>query len=218
MPDRASRPGEGPVRLTIRAPVFPTEDPALVRQAIARIFPDTVFEEVPTDTKEVRATGTDISVMRGLLMKAHIRDSARARFIKSIVGHCISFSISKQAASAGKFTFALDDVALGSIDVVIECEDPVAFIDDLTWIEHDAPEKGAKARGKPRVTSRKLDKDQIKSIRELEKEVAEEDWDEDIDDDLDGEGKEEGEEKEGKGKEKGKVDVEKGGKKEAGGK
>lgn len=200
MPDRASRPDAGPVRLTIRAPVFPTEDPVLVRQAISRIFPDAVFEEAPADTKEVRATGENISVMRGLLMKAHIRDSARARFMKSIIGKSISFSISKQAASAGKFTFALADVALGSIDVVIECEDPVAFVDDLTMIEHDAPEKGPKARGKPRVTSKKLDKDQIKSIRELEKEVAEEDWDADIDDDLDGEEKEEGKKEEAGGK------------------
>jgi predicted RNA binding protein with dsRBD fold (UPF0201 family) len=213
MPDHASRPDAGSVRLTIRAPVFPTEDPALVRQAVARIFPDAVFDEVPADTKEVRATGANISVMRGLLMKAHIRDSARARFIKSIIGRSISFSISKQAASAGKFTFALADVALGSIDVVIECEDPVAFVDDLTWIEHDAPVRGARARGKPRVISRKLDKDQIKSIREQEKEVAEEDWDADIDDDLDGEGNEEEEEKEGKGK--GKGDKDKNGKKEA---
>jgi len=192
MPDRASRPDAGPVRLTIRAPVFPTEDAALVRQAISRIFPDATFDEAPADTKEVRATGENTSVMRSLLMKTHIRDSARARFMKSIIGQSISFSISKQAASAGKFTFALADVALGSIDVVIECEDPVAFVDDLTLIEHDAPEKGAKARGRPRITSRKLDKDQIKSIRELEKEVAEEDWDADIDDDLDGEGDEKG--------------------------
>jgi predicted RNA binding protein with dsRBD fold (UPF0201 family) len=115
-------------KISISCPVFPSEDPERVRQAVLNIFPDAVFD-TEGDIITSGSAGTEHFGSR--IRMQRILDTARSVMIKGMRGNRTSFRLNKQAAYAGKISFIEGKAVLGTIDVSIEAEDLEAFIELL---------------------------------------------------------------------------------------
>jgi len=115
------------MRVLAECPLYPTESAEKVRKALRNLFPDAVLGE---EGARVRAEAGDLEHLRELLQDQHIRDTARDQFIAGWAGNFLRFSLSKQAAFAGRVSFAASS-PLGDITVTVEGEDLHVVIDHV---------------------------------------------------------------------------------------
>lgn len=124
--------GEAQANIDIETPIHATESMEKVRRAITNLFPDARFEEEVEDGAGlVRADSWTIGTLKERLAVQQIRDSARSVLLKGIRPGHLYFTVSKQAAYAGKVSFG-NDGPLGDIVVIIRTETPEAVVDELT--------------------------------------------------------------------------------------
>lgn len=99
-----------------------------MKLAILNIFPDVTFV---SDDDIVEATCDRADHLRDLIRQQKIRDSARAELRRGLEGTRIAFALNKQAAYAGRVSFATGAAPLGDIEVELEDDRPDAAIDFL---------------------------------------------------------------------------------------
>ena len=116
------------MHIRIRAPCRSTESLAKVKLAILNIFPEAAFVE---EDDVVEATSDRADRLRELIRQQKIRDSARAELRRGITGSGIAFALNKQAAYAGRVSFATGSAPLGDIEVELEDDRPDAVVDFL---------------------------------------------------------------------------------------
>ncbi len=143
--------------VVINAPVFPTEDRARVRAAVAALFPDAHFDsEGPEGAVAARAR--DLRRMAEILRHSRIRDTAR-QVLKDAVGRdgVIRLRLNKQAATAARVNFQTGSHVLGALEVEITAADPDTLAEELTWIEGESDERllGTKLHLHPERRSRR---------------------------------------------------------------
>lgn len=120
------------IELEAVAPVYPTEDPDRVAEAITNLFPTADIESAPG---EVHGVAHAIDTFSDRLTEQRILDTARTQLRDGIEGQTVSFALKKQPAYAGVVNFALEDPAeLGDIHVRIDVAQPTParFADELT--------------------------------------------------------------------------------------
>ena len=115
------------VSVLITCPVYPSEDPEKVREAILNIFPDASLE---TDDRGFRGEAT-ADKFHGLIRKQKILDSTRAMMFKGTRGNRITIHLNKQVAAVGKISFTEPRTILGTITVTMEDDEPEALIDRI---------------------------------------------------------------------------------------
>jgi uncharacterized protein len=115
------------VRVIVSCPVYPSEDPKKVREAIARIFPGMELEESKLGLK---GEGS-LDNFSKLIRRQEILDSTRNMLFKGIRGNKTTIHLNKQVATVGKVSFAEPRAILGSLDIVIEDDDLEAVIDRI---------------------------------------------------------------------------------------
>lgn len=110
------------LRIHVRAPIRPTEDPERVRAAISNLFPGTSVE-----LREGFAHGvaSDMARLRELIRSERIPDTARGVMLAglSMDGTSARFLLGKQAAAAGRAHFGALRSPLGDIEVAIFGDD-----------------------------------------------------------------------------------------------
>ncbi len=119
-------------KMTAKARVNPTEDLDKVITAISNIFK---FDELEIGDGYVVVTGENDSLipLRDSLKERKIRDTTERMFIKGAEPGKITFSLSKQAALVSIPNIVDREMsALGEIDVTIETDNEVAFIEWIT--------------------------------------------------------------------------------------
>lgn len=119
-------------KVTIRAPVKPTENPDKVSEAITNVFPG-----IEPEIQEEMITGQegleDLMELREALEKRRIRSTARTVLLNNMRGNSTMMYINKQAALIGRVNVLEEPVsALGDIMVKVRCDDITGFIDWLT--------------------------------------------------------------------------------------
>ena len=114
------------VRVTVSAPIRPTEDAAKVEAAALRFFPDATVQRAPDGLK---ATTSDLQPLRSRVWELRIIDTVRGQLLHGLHGYggptppaSLSFRLSKQAASAGKVSFPPTPHPLGDLTVHVELE------------------------------------------------------------------------------------------------
>lgn len=112
----------------ISAPVFPSEDPEKVKEAILRIFPDAVLEVTERD---IEGTAESIDNFKLQIRKQKILDTARKILLKGQSDDRTVFRMNKQVAYAGKISFTEERTILGAIRVTIEDSDLSVLIDKV---------------------------------------------------------------------------------------
>lgn len=117
-------------KISLKAPVHPTESEEKVKKAVLNIFPNA---ELDIGEREIRGKASDMERFREILRDLRIRDTARNFLMSRINGNRIEFSISKQAAYMEKISFGGNKPALGEIEITIESESPEKLIQWLTF-------------------------------------------------------------------------------------
>ncbi len=116
------------MKVKVRTPLRPTEDPEKVKEAIKTIFPDA---KVEIFKGEVKAEGRSLDKVKELLERQRIRDSAREILKRGVNGDHILFRLNKQVATTGRVNFSISEGPLGDleVDVELEGESPEKVID-----------------------------------------------------------------------------------------
>jgi uncharacterized protein len=114
--------------------VYPTEDLDKVIKALSNVFD---YEEIEIGKNYVIISGgcSTLALMKEVLEKKKIRDTARRIFLKGAKKNNIIFKLSKQAAYAGRINLVEENLSpLGEIEVQIKTEDPEQTIEWLCKI------------------------------------------------------------------------------------
>lgn len=128
------------LRVTVEAPVRPSEDAEKVKKAMLNIFPDLRFEQA-----EDRLIGrTDnAGLFASHLKRQRIRDAARGMMMRGRRGQNRTvFLVNKQAAYVGKVSFSENESPLGDIVVTFEDEALELVINDLAPDTRRPSERG----------------------------------------------------------------------------
>jgi predicted RNA binding protein with dsRBD fold (UPF0201 family) len=124
------------VRITVSCPIYPSEDPAKVRDAVLSIFPDADLRE-----EAGRLSGeASIECFAEAIRKQKILDSARSALFRGRTGDSSVIDLNKQAASVGKVSFTEPGSVLGSIEVTVADDDLEGFIDTVAPVTVDGRE------------------------------------------------------------------------------
>lgn len=122
------------MRVLVSAPLHPTERPELVREALARLFPEAELREEPG---RVAGEGGDLRPLRRRVWELRIIDTFRGKFLHGVAadGRSVRFRLSKQAALQGKVSFPPGAHVLGDLEVEVRLEDGDPFRDaeQLAW-------------------------------------------------------------------------------------
>lgn len=112
----APRPRRVPVRIHLRAPLRPTEDPAKVERALTSLFPGAKVER---HAEEVTAVAPDVARLRELVRSQRIPDTARGAMLAGLASDGMSarFRLGKQAAAVGRAHFGALRSPLGDVEV-----------------------------------------------------------------------------------------------------
>ena len=107
-----------PLRIVVRAPIRPTEDPAKVRAAVESLFPGATVEET---AEEIVAVAPTLARLRELIRSTRIPDTARGVMLGGLTldGLSTTFWLGKQAAAVGRAHFGPLRSPLGDIMVTI---------------------------------------------------------------------------------------------------
>ena len=128
------------IRLSTK--IRPHEDPIRVVESVLRMFPEWVSDSVlepntfPQSRKNVVLEG-ECETLDNLLDSARdqrILDTALDAMSMNMRGDSTNFSISRQAAMAGKLSFVLEERPLGGeIEVGIVMEGLAEWLEKVTW-------------------------------------------------------------------------------------
>lgn len=121
------------VDVEITAPVYPTEVPDRVADAITALFPEA---EIERRDGEIVGTAHAMEQFSERLHEQAILDTARSVFFDTKRGDRFSFALKKQAAFQGVVNFSVGEPdELGELHVRVRVNDP----DAEAYIDHVAP-------------------------------------------------------------------------------
>jgi predicted RNA binding protein with dsRBD fold (UPF0201 family) len=109
--------------VTVSAPLHASEDPAKLEAAVRRLFPDARVARAADGMFEAKASSLDS--FGEAISKQRIMDAARHELLGGLdeARRSSTFRISKQAAAAGKVSFAVAGSPLGDFGVTVEDSD-----------------------------------------------------------------------------------------------
>ena len=125
------------ISVKISCPVFPSEDPDKVKEAITKIFPDAEFSE---NDDGYECTAPSLDHFSKQIRKQKILDTTRSVMIRGKRGDRTRFFLNKQVAFVGKISFCEEKTILGTIKVLVIDEDIDALIDKVAPVTVDGEE------------------------------------------------------------------------------
>ncbi len=123
--------------IEISCPIYPSEDPEKVREAILKVFPDADLEMSEDD---ITGTAGSIERFSKQIRKQKILDTTRSVLIHGKRGDRTRFFLNKQVAFVGKISFCEEKTILGTIKVVITDDNLDDLIDKVAPVTVDGEE------------------------------------------------------------------------------
>jgi predicted RNA binding protein with dsRBD fold (UPF0201 family) len=135
------------LRVTVEAPVRPSEDAEKVKHAMLNLFPDLRFEQ--TEHRLIGRTD-NAGLFASHLKRQRIRDAARGMMMRGRRGQSLTiFRVNKQAAYVGKVSFSETESPLGDLVISFEDEALELVIADLAPDTRRPSERGPAPGMKP---------------------------------------------------------------------
>jgi predicted RNA binding protein with dsRBD fold (UPF0201 family) len=135
--------GRENIQITIKTPIYPTEDEEKVRACILNLIADTPVE-VEGDYLVARSTKMhDLYPIQNRLRQQRIRDSARKLLRRRLMPNSLEFHLNKQAAFTNRVHFVTNrdqEDPLGPITIEIQAaeEEINKVIDWITMVDFEA--------------------------------------------------------------------------------
>ncbi|MHC1604415.1 MAG: RNA-binding domain-containing protein [Candidatus Methanofastidiosia archaeon] len=104
------------MRIEIKTTIYPTEDEEKIMSALKNIFPKIGFNRKENTVMGFSNNLEDLAVLKELIAKQGIRDTARHVLKENKTKNTITFSLNKQVATVGKVNFS-NDCPMGPIRV-----------------------------------------------------------------------------------------------------
>ncbi len=123
--------------IEISCPIYPSEDPEKVREAILKVFPDADLEMSEDD---ITGTAGSIERFSKQIRKQKVIDTNMSVLIHGKRGDRTRFFLNKQVAFVGKISFCEEKTILGTIKVVITDDDLDDLIDKVAPVTVDGEE------------------------------------------------------------------------------
>lgn len=114
------------MKVLLSVPVYPSEDPDRVMEAVMRIFPDAVLER---NDRGIDGTAGTLQHFGEQIRRQKILDTARSTMLKGQRENSTVFRLNKQVALVGKISFTEERTVLGSIKVIVEDDDILQLIE-----------------------------------------------------------------------------------------
>jgi predicted RNA binding protein with dsRBD fold (UPF0201 family) len=159
------------VATRLRAPVHPTESAERVLAAIRRVFPAADMQRTPWG---VEGSCPDLARFGQLVRGQRIPDTARGVLLRSQDGPRARFTLSKQAAAAGRLNFAALPGPLGDIGVELEAGSAAELTALIDGIAPDTRGWSLEERGLTERSLRAQEQDED-ALDDLERAVGGED-------------------------------------------
>ncbi len=118
------------LKVTIRAPVYPTETPERVKECLSEVFPEAEWK---THDEEVIGITNSLEYLKETLEDLRIRDAARGQMTKGMEENRCVFTLYKQSTCTGRPSFFVGDQPLGAVEVTIEHPLIEKVIEELTY-------------------------------------------------------------------------------------
>lgn len=106
---------------TVYCDVHLTEDKSVITAALERTFPDVSWEDsyVIDGIETLKGRFSDLSVLKDMLARARIRDTARSYLMSRIRGEHIHFELNKQVLVKDRINLAVETHPLGNVSVIV---------------------------------------------------------------------------------------------------
>jgi len=126
------------VKLTLRASISPSEDPAKVAKALESIAGEGLYEvRLGQEAKLITEDPKVLGRLRDQFRDRHVRSAARRQMLLNLEGDSTSIMLNRQAAAAGAIALCgtPEESPLGPVYLRIQADKIGAAIDRLTSYE-----------------------------------------------------------------------------------
>ena len=117
------------IKVEIRTPIYPTEDPDKIKKCLSKVFPEAFLE---VKDKHLIVESHSLETFTEIIEEMRIRDTVRSYLEDRMTGEKCRFTISKQATCNRKVNLSDEDQPLGGIHVTIESDQIERFIRMIT--------------------------------------------------------------------------------------
>lgn len=108
------------MKVKIFCKYYPTENVEKIISGILKIFPDAKIE---IKEEYLYAETTNLDTFSSLLKKQRIRDTARSVISDGVRDNKAFFRLNKQVMTVGVVNFAVENMPLGDVEVIIEADE-----------------------------------------------------------------------------------------------
>jgi len=117
------------IKVEIRTPIYPTEDPDKIKKCLSKVFPEAFLE---VKDKNLIGESHSLETFTEIIEEMRIRDTVRSYLEDRMTGEKCRFTISKQATCNRKVNLSDEDQPLGGIHVTIKSDQIERFIRMIT--------------------------------------------------------------------------------------
>lgn len=117
------------IKVEIRTPIYPTEDPDKIKKCLSKVFPEAFLE---VKDKNLIGESHSLETFTEIIEEMRIRDTVRSYLEDRMTGEKCRFTISKQATCNRKVNLSDEDQPLGGIHVTIKSDEIERFIRMIT--------------------------------------------------------------------------------------
>lgn len=120
------------MKILISTPVYPTEDPKKISDALSKIFEKVSFKTSKTEISGESEDKGCLGYLKEKILAKRIKNTVRYLLLEYKDAEGVGFMLNKQTALQGKLNFVEEEYPLGNINVKIKTKNMEEIVDYIT--------------------------------------------------------------------------------------